>query len=460
MPAVPGLAQRSSGVIFTVVIVVTGVAAGLGGALLITLLHFVQHIAFGYDLGPVPHPENFLEGVTAASRPRRVAALTACGLVAGIGWWSVFRFAKPLVSIKAAVGEDAPGPRMPFLATTAHALLQIITVALGSPLGREVAPREIGAMLATRIAARAGLTAEETRIVIACGAGAGLAAVYNVPLGGAAFVLEVLLGTLAPRTLIAALASSVIASTVAWMGLGDVPQYMVPPLGISASLVAGSIVVGPICGVAAYGFRKLVGWAGSRTPLGWKRISWSLAVFVFIGLLATLFPQLPGNGKGPSQLGFDGDLGLRLALGLLALKILAIALSLRAGAAGGVLTPSLTLGALLATIFSYFWNLLLPSVHAAAFAIVGAAAFLASSMAMPLTAIVLTIEFTRVSQDMWVPLLCAVTGSVTTFRVCASGVPIARRPVREPKPAIVTLAASKPAATSVSALQRPTSNPS
>jgi H+/Cl- antiporter ClcA len=449
MPAMPGSAQQASGVIFTVVIVVTGVTAGLGGTLLIMLLHFVQHIAFDYDLGSVPNPESFLEGVTAASPPRRAAALTACGLVAGIGWWSVFRFGKPLVSIKAAVGKGVPGPRMPFLTTTAHALLQIITVALGSPLGREVAPREIGAMLATRIASRAGLTPEEVRIVIACGAGAGLAAVYNVPLGGAAFVLEVLLGTLAPRILIAALASSVIASTVAWIGLGDVPQYLVPPLGISASLVAGSIVVGPVCGMAAYAFRKLVRWAGSRTPLGWKRITWSLAVFVFIGLLATLFPQLPGNGKGPSQLGFDGDLGLRLAIGLLALKVLAIALSLRAGAAGGVLTPSLTLGALLATIFSYVWNLFFPSVHAAAFAITGAAAFLASSMAMPWTAIILTIEFTRVSQDMWVPMVCAVTGSAATFRVCTGGIPVARMPERKLKPAVVTPAASKPAATSV-----------
>src|SRR5262249_50468401 len=166
------------------------------------LLHFVQHLAYGYSLDAVVSNESFLQGVTAAPPFRRVAALTLCGAVAGIGWWAVYRFGKPLVSIKAAVGKGVPRPRMPALATTAHVLLQIVTVALGSPLGREVAPREMAALLATWLGSRAGLAAEEKRMLIACGAGAGLAAVYNVPLGGAVFILEVLLGTFAPRALV------------------------------------------------------------------------------------------------------------------------------------------------------------------------------------------------------------------------------------------------------------------
>ncbi len=74
-----------------------------------------------------------------------------CGLIAGFGWWAIHRFGQPLVSVKAAVDGQAAGPRMPFLTTMAHVLLQIVTVALGSPLGREVAPRELGAVLATSL---------------------------------------------------------------------------------------------------------------------------------------------------------------------------------------------------------------------------------------------------------------------------------------------------------------------
>jgi len=404
---------------FPLVIVLTGIAAGVAGMCLGLLLHLVQHVAYGYSLDAVVSPESFPQGVTAASPARRVAVLTVCGVVAGVGWWAVYRFGKPLVSVKAAVGKDQVGPPMPPLATTAHALLQIVTVALGSPLGREVAPREAAAVLATWLASRAGLDAEERRIVIACGAGAGLAAVYNVPLGGAVFILEVLLAGVGPKALLSAMAASVIAAMVAWIGLGNVAQYRVPPLELSPSLVAGAIVLGPVCGVAAYGFRSAVKIASARAARGWERIPWCLAVFVGVGCIAALFPQLPGNGKGPSQLGFDGDLGLSLAASLLALKALAIVASVRAGAAGGVLTPSLTLGALLACVVGQCWNLAFPSVPTAAFAVVGAGAFLAASMNMPLTATVLTIEFTRIGHDFWFPVCLAVGGAAATLHFCA-----------------------------------------
>lgn len=437
-----GSSPRRSKPIFPIAVILTGFAAGLGGMLLALLLHFVQHVAYGYSPDAVVSPESFLQGVTGASPMRRVAALTLCGVVAGFGWWVVYRFGGPLVSVKAAVGRDVPGPRMPLLTTTAHVLLQIVTVALGSPLGREVAPRELGAVLATWFWSRVGLAAEDRRMLIACGAGAGLAAVYNVPLGGAVFILEVLLGTFAPRALVSAITTSVIASTVAWIGLGDVSQYTVPHLEISYSLIAWSMCAGPVFGVAAYNFRRVIGAATADVPQGRRRVPWCLAVFVALGLAATLFPQLPGNGKGPSQLGFDGDLGVKLAISLLALKVIAITASVRAGAAGGVLTPSLTIGALLAVVLGNVWNLVLPGVPTAAFAIVGAAAFLASSMKMPLTAIVLTIEFTRVSHDFWVPICVAVVGSVAALQMCArkdvrrSGTaPITGHPATEPAPA-------------------------
>src|SRR4029077_6222400 len=171
---------------------VTGVASGLGGLALALLLHLVQHIAYGHGPHTIVGRVSFLQEVTAASDLRRFLALCSCGAVAGVGWWLLFRFWSPLVSIRQAVRK---GSHMPFWATLTHVILQIVTVGLGSPLGREVAPRELGAGLATRLCARANLTPEYTRIMVACGAGAGLAAVYNVPFGGTLFTLEVLLGT-------------------------------------------------------------------------------------------------------------------------------------------------------------------------------------------------------------------------------------------------------------------------
>jgi H+/Cl- antiporter ClcA len=398
------------------VTVAVGLASGLGGMALGLLLHFIQHVAYGYSLhSPISH-ESCLEGVSAASPVRRFVTLCVCAAVAGIGWSALNTFGEPLVSIAKAVKGNLP--RMPLLSTAFHALLQIITVALGSPLGREVAPRELGAVLATRLSDLARLGAENRRIMIACGAGSGLAAVYNVPLGGALFTLEVLLGTLGLSALIPALATSVIAAMVAWIGLGNVAQYSLPHLVVSPSLIVWSLVSGPVFGFSAYWFVRAAGAVRARAPRDWRVLPWCAVVFPVIGLLAIHLPQLLGNGKGLAQAGFDSDLGLTLAATLFVLKLLVTLGALRAGAAGGVLTPGLALGGLFGCALGALWNYVWPPVPLGAFAIVGSAAFLASSMKMPLTAIVLILEFTRVGHDFLFPMSLSVVGSIAVFHLC------------------------------------------
>ncbi len=394
------------------VTVAVGVAAGLGGTAVALLLHFIQHVAYGYGLDSALPAPTFLQGVTAASPLRRVAVLTACGLVAGVGWWALRRFGRPLVGVGASVRPD--GAPLPALETLVDALLQIATVALGSPLGREVAPRQVGAVLAGWLTRLAGLTPPETRRLIACGAGAGLAAVYNVPLGGALYTLEVLLGTFSLSTAIPAVATSVIAARVAWIGLGNETFYEVPPYGTSLSLVVWSIAAGPFFGVVAYGFARLAEGARARGPRAERLVPWCLVAFVTIGVAATRFPQILGNGRGPAQLGFESQVTPELAAALFVLKVLATTGSLRAGANGGLLTPSLALGALLATVLGVLWSFAWPAAPPGAYAVVGAAAFLATSQKMPVTAAVLVFEFTRVGHDMLYPILFAVSGAAAT----------------------------------------------
>src|SRR4029077_3135961 len=268
--------------ILVLVTIVTGIASGLGGMALALLLRLVQHIAYGHGPYTLGH-QSFLQEVTAATDLRRFLALCSCGAVAGIGWWLLYRFGTPLVSIRQAVQK---GGRMPFWATLTHAILQVVTVGLGSPLGREVAPRELGAALATKLCARANLTPEFSGFMIACGAGAGLAAVYNVPLGGTLFTLEVLLGTFSLPASVAALATCVIATLVAWLGLGNGLQYSVPTLAISPSIIVWSLLVGPVMGAAAYLFVRVTDAARARAPRDWHLAVWCALVFPIIGLLA------------------------------------------------------------------------------------------------------------------------------------------------------------------------------
>lgn len=415
---IPAMPVNTPGARMFLAVVLTGIMSGLGGMMLACLLHDVQHMAYGYGQAGGPH--DFLHGVMAAPPWRRVAALFTCGLVAGFGWWRLQRTGIRLVSVNAAVGRgDAPGRVMPAGATFTHVMLQIVTVGLGSPLGREVAPRELGAMLATRGARLLGLAAGDARIIVACGAGAGLAAVYNVPLGGALFILEVLLKAFSPRAALAALAASGIAALVPWWALGNVQQYDIGPMTLTPALMAWAVCAGPLIGAGAHVIRTLGTAVQNRAASGAARIWWCIPVFTGLGVLACMFPQLPGNGRGPMQLAVAGGVGVTLAAELLGLKVLVIMGALRSGAAGGLLTPSLTMGALLSTVLAAGWNAVLFPIHADAAALVGGVAFLGTFMSMPVTALALGIEFTRVGHDMWFPMCLAMTLAVATGRTCA-----------------------------------------
>ncbi len=219
-----------------VITALVGIAGGVAGISVWLALQAIQFVAFGYPFG------GHREAADAPSGLNRFLALTAAGVLTGVAWWAIRRWAKPVVSVTAAVG----GKRMPALATVANAAVQILAVGLGASIGKEVAPREIGAWLSQLVTARAGLTARETRILVACGAAAGLAAVYDVPLGGALFAVEVLLGELTFATALPAFATSAIAAFTARLVIPDEVLYHVPAMHMSPSLLVWALVVGPL----------------------------------------------------------------------------------------------------------------------------------------------------------------------------------------------------------------------
>lgn len=397
---------------FPIAVVITGIVSGIGGMLLAMLLHTVQHWSFGYSQNAVISDESFLTGVTDASGLRRFMVLIGGGLVAGMGWWLLGRYGKKRVSIDSAVKN--PDKPMPPLTTFIHALLQIVTVGLGSPLGREVAPREVGALGASGLSGLFRLSNEQRRVLIACGAGAGLAAVYNVPLAGAIFTLEVLLVSFQWSCILPAALTSAIAAVVASVGLGSGSQYHFPQVHFNHSLLLWVVLTSPIFGLAAYYFRSYTNKAKKGVKENWQMPVFCLMSFALTGLLAIWFPQLPGNGKGPTQLALQGTLDGSLSLALLVCKVIVILCVLRAGAEGGVLTPGLTVGALLANgLFTLFAPLLSVS-EKPEIVLIGAAAFLGTSMRMPLTAIFLALEFTRADSSLVVPLVIAVVIAYST----------------------------------------------
>lgn len=148
--------------------------------------------------------------------------------------------------------------RLALVPSLGRGVLSIVTVGMGVSLGREAAPQMAGAAVASRVADWARLPLWQRRLLVAAGAGAGFAAVYNVPLGGAVFALEVLLGTLALPLVLPAIATSVIATAIAWVTLGTHPTYSVPNYAARPSQLVWAVVTGPLLGLAAVAWVKII----------------------------------------------------------------------------------------------------------------------------------------------------------------------------------------------------------
>ena len=400
--------RASSQTAFWVAVVLTGVGAGVGGAALTLLLHLVQHLAYGYT------EDTFLIGVERASDLRRVLAMTLAGLIAGAGWWSLHRYARRVPSITDAMQDSTS--RLPYSALSIDAILQIVVVALGASLGREGAPRQVGAAAGGWLSEYVRLPAEEARILLACGAGAGLAAVYNVPLGGALFTLEVLLASARLRQIVAAVITSGLATVVAWTVLPNRPTYLVSGSSVATTVVVWALIAGAVIGVAGNAFIRLTNFATLHSANGRSLLITPLIVFASLGALAVAYPQLLGNGKGPAQLSFDGSLSWATLAPLVILKPLATAACLASGAKGGRLTPAVATGALIGALLGKAWILLWPGARIQDFAIVAAAAFLAVTMRAPVTATILIFEFTHASLGLLVPAVLAVAIATVASR--------------------------------------------
>jgi H+/Cl- antiporter ClcA len=392
-------------------VIIIGLGAGLGGALLTVILRAVEHAAWS------DHAGTLLNRAMRAGAAHHLVVLLLAGVVAGIGGLLIRR-----VRGSGGAGEISEAlwfgdGRLGFWKSQARGLLSIVIVGMGASLGREAAPQLAGAALASSLSERAGLPVWQRRLLVACGAGAGMAAVYNVPLGGALFALEVLLGTLTLPLVLPALATSVIATCVAWLAVPNRPTYHVPAYGVSASQITWAVLIGPLAGLAAVGWVWVIAKINALKPRRWGRIAAPILVFAALGAVSIAYPQLLGNGKDVVQLALTNRLGIALLVVLLLLKPLATAACLGSGAPGGLFTPTLTIGVLFGAVLGHAWALIWPGVPIGSYAIIGGVAVLAASMQAPLAAVVLMLELTHTSDGLMVPILLAVAEATIIARL-------------------------------------------
>ena len=317
-------------------VVLVGLLAGAAGAATTLLLHFVEHLTYHYSFGTL------LSGVGNSSPVRRAVGPMIGGLLAGVGWW-MLRRRGDVPSLSATIADHRPLPRWRM---SIDAALQVLLVGSGASLGREGAPRQLAASLGDAGISRWALTARDREVLLACAAGAGLAAVYSVPLGGALFATQILLRTWHPRAVGTALITSSLAVAVASPVTHLEHSLSWPDPSLSYLYVGLAVVIAPLAVVIGLTFDKVMTLARPKPQLR----SWTLIPAIALAGLATgiasiWWPELPGNGRSILTVSVNADLTLGGAVVILLLKPLLTAVFLRAGAVGGMITPALATGA-------------------------------------------------------------------------------------------------------------------
>lgn len=393
---------------FVLVAGVIALLAGLGGAGLAWFLHEVVHLIYGTRSETLPA----IEANTTARQ--RFLVITAAGVVMALLWWAIRKWGPhPPNPEQAAAGASmSPGW------TIAEALIEVANVGAGASIGRESAPREVGAMAADRLSAWTRLHPDERSVLIACAAGAGLAATYNVPVAGAVFGIETVLGiSWLRKTPLGHLAVVIpvalgISYGAVFAGRLVVPHrhlYTVdyPNTGSFLSLLVLAAILGLVLGPFGYALGRLFTMVTKRGPKANRLLLVMPVGYLAVAALAAWQPAIMGNGKLLAQGAFDRQLGTASLILLIMLKPIATALTMGSGARGGRITPSFSTGAAAGTLTATYWARFFPlSINGAT--LVGAAVMLATCTGSPLAAISLSIEMTGAPWRMILPVGLAV----------------------------------------------------
>lgn len=406
-----GLATREDR-LFYLLIGVVGLVAGASGALVHRLIEAIQRLLWGSG--------TLVEAAARLPAWWIVAAPAAGGLVVGLIFFATRGVGRGTGMSFLIESVLLHGGRIPPRPVIANAVAAVVTVGAGGSLGREGPMIRLGAMLSTWLGGRLGLGPHRMKILLGCGAAAGLAAAYNVPIGGALFAMEVILGNFALEIFGPIVASSVISTLIARGISGDVPRFE----ALGYTLTSGWEILayaglGVIGGLASVVFVR--GVRTGRRAFAWLPLpNWTKPVIgmALLGLLAIWLPQVLGGGHDTAYAALGGQLSLGVLLLLAVAKLAATALTAGSGNAGGLFTPSLFFGAVVGGAYGTLVHQAWPgaTAGAGAYAAVGMAAVTAGTSHAPISAILILFEFTG-NYDLILPLMvAAILASVTARR--------------------------------------------
>jgi CIC family chloride channel protein len=303
-----------------------------------------------------------------------------------------------------AIGDGVVPVRLSFW----RSVSSLFTIASGGSIGREGPMVQLAALCASLIGRWVHFDPARLRLLVACGAAAGITSAYSAPIAGAFFVTEIVLGSMAMESFGPVVVAAVVANITMREFTRYQPPYEMPAFPPVAGLeVLLFVALGILCGAAAPQFLRMldVSKAGFRKlPLPLP-LRLALGGFV-VGILSVWSPEVWGNGYSVVNSILHSPWTWTALVFVLVFKLVATAATAGSGAVGGVFTPTLFVGAVVGSLFGLGMHALWPHGTSApfAYAMVGMGAFLAGATQAPLMAILMIFEMT-LSYQVVLPLM-------------------------------------------------------
>ncbi|GAB3415513.1 ClcB-like voltage-gated chloride channel protein [Massilia agilis] len=355
------------------------------------------------------HSGSLVEMAAALPWYLRVVLPAAGGIAAGLFLVLARRYRDSAVpDYMEAIAAGSGAVSVP--QTLLRSASSLCTIASGGSIGREGSMVQLAAMGASLIGRVTRFDPERLRLLVACGAAAGITSAYNAPIAAAFFVGEIVLGPLLMESLAPMMIASVVANITMRRLPGYHPTYEMPAFPDIANLeVPLFAALGILAGLAAPQFLRLLGFARRRFAKSALPLPLRLGVAgLGVGIISVWVPQVWGNGYSVVNSLLHEPWVWSAVLAILVFKVLATLLTAGSGAVGGIFTPTLFVGAALGYLFGLAGHALWPGLVTAApaYAIVGMGSFLAAATGAPLMAILMIFEMTLSYQAM-LPLMLA-----------------------------------------------------
>ncbi len=300
-------------------------------------------------------------------------------------------------------------------------LSALFSISSGGSIGREGPLVQLASLVASGAGRWRHWSTPRMRLLVGCGAAAGIASAYNAPIAGALFVAEIVLGSLAMEIFGPLVFSSVVATLTVRGFIGGSALYQIPPFKLNGNWeIVPYVLLGITVGVVAPWFIRLLRFTELlvgrlAAPVYLKMCVGGLVV----GVLAAFHPEVCGNGYSGVNATLRGEWLWQTVAVILVFKVLATTATFGSGAVGGVFTPTLFIGAALGYLFGdgvqhIFTHL---AINPSAFALVGMGAFLAATTHAPIMAIIMIFELTLDYQIILPLMLACVVGYYTSASI-------------------------------------------